>query len=1831
MAVVADLAGGELALGPLNLTAHQLQVRMNSASGGAIPPKPLDWAHALRFGATTGAFEDTLVLKIDDADAGVEITRPELKGPLLKVAGSVTITFGDFLRVEGSFAFEKGADEFVTLKGATTTTKVTVLKIGISNARVFAGLGPPDSNGDDVWDGEDDAIGIVLNDVNLALALMSTAPPTAAPGTTPPPAPPVKKYMALKASGSAALVGIDGFELEGAINIELNSATDPAAAPGAVVPAIDFTKLAGGGLTVTTGPDPDEDGPEAAPSELLDFDGAVLRAAGSLLLKIESFVYVAGDFAFEVVSEPVMITLDNAKPAVGTTPAVPATTGKVTMLTVGASNVRAFVGVGGPYVVDSDSDGDVDQEDLTRNADGAMGLAITNFEFAMAMMKPVPATATAPNALTTKVSSLMALKARGSVELVGLPGITASLRNLSLEINQGKPPLTGPPPPANAVIPAVDFAASFPNGTGPAGLAVKTGPGVDQEILLDFDGGRFFAAGQITLQIDSFVSLSGTVAFEKGAPMTVTREDPDGAGSQVGQTDTVTALRIGADNVRVFVGMDGPYFADSDGDGDIDDDDTPQPGGAVGLVLEDVSFAMALLQSTTVATRKYFALKASAARIALVGVDGVTLEATELEVEINSASDSAAATGTVVRAIDFSKLTGGGLTVLTGPDPDGDGSQTAPSMKLDSKTTLLRASGRVELGVADVSIGANIFFEQAARPNGTKVIRIAVGDLDIDLGGFKLQTGDPTTPGMQEVNGAILLNGQGMAGRFTLSDISFDIGDATNGLTVNNIDLELTINTSPIAVNDSFAGITLVVPAGPYVRFGALDVDVEVRIAGTPVTLAGSFVFESVTLSGAKWTRIAASGVAISGFSAEPEDGGAPIVGASLTNGSGALLIKAPTVPGGTDGGVAGALRGDFAFSAGSSFDASATVILKFNSLPSPIDQTVVVDGQSIRVQVPGRSFLLAITNAKVSFGDFLTLSGDFVIDETQPGKIIYGARNVEIFLGEGPYRFEDDTINADAVGILITGATVGVVKFLNNAADPSDDRSAIYAFGTLKLLGLPGIGVSGSVRVLINQTGRVVAETIVIPGDGIDNNGNGAVDEANEPGEDDGVDNDTNGTIDENTEVSPRTIVMPFASAAAVVAVETGVNSFGLVQASNVLTFDFAGILKIQGAVRFTQSPTGRIEVDIPAAGISIGIPGDGDVQEILQLNGAARFSFGGGLGFVLQDFRVSGFEVLGQPIATIVQNLATARTPTADLGQPFAGQNASIDELNERGYIEIVYRPLNVAPGTFNPVGLNTGSITDTDQEFLLSGDAAADVVINGAAVQVPNDPYRWRYSFTGAFKDVSRPTLADGTTPNPAYNRTDPTNAVGIYFLPETFRDGLGASNLADSEQFNLFVPAPVSGFAALAVTAGPPPVAVAELASPFNGSTMTPQQFAARPYIDVTFLTNGLGTIDESTIDGDEIRLTGAVGNISLVSKNGLTGFIPGLPTKINATTWRYFLTPRTTGLPAATRRDDVPAGRDQRRVRRRRAGHEPGVVRPVVARQDPGRRRHSEQRRRRLRLAGPRPGHDHRRDVGDDGRRRGADPARPTVADGLHDRARGDDVQGGQARPDDRHRGAGGGARVRRLGARADAARARRAADGAAEQRHRREAHDAARDLRRHRRRHGAAAADLRRRDGRRDPRRDRRPRQVQPRRDVARGHRPRRARGARPGHQDHVRPELQAREVRRRAAEDRLGRLPVAARHPARRHRHDRAGAHRHDDDPRPRRLRQRLPHRQGDAHLQARRDAAADHAAARQRHAAADHAARADEHRSADQARLDPRVRRPARRRRRLRRALHR
>src|SRR5581483_10128898 len=130
-------------------------------------------------------------------------------------------------------------------------------------------------------------------------------------------------------------------------------------------------------------------------------------------------------------------------------------------------------------------------------------------------------------------------------------------------------------------------------------------------------------------------------------------------------TVELTAIEIGASDVNAFVGTG---WVDADGDGALD-----AGADAIGLTLEDLEFGIALLKPKPItgpdgkpvpSPRSYFALTGTAGTIGLVGVDDVTLEATSLSLEINSASDKSVPAGTVVPVVDFSANP---LDVPTGP------------------------------------------------------------------------------------------------------------------------------------------------------------------------------------------------------------------------------------------------------------------------------------------------------------------------------------------------------------------------------------------------------------------------------------------------------------------------------------------------------------------------------------------------------------------------------------------------------------------------------------------------------------------------------------------------------------------------------------------------------------------------------------------------------------------------------------------------------------------------------------------------------------------------------------------------------------------------------------------------------------------------------------------------------------------------------------------------------------------------------------------------------------------------------------------------------------
>jgi hypothetical protein len=191
--------------------------------------------------------------------------------------------------------------------------------------------------------------------------------------------PSTKSYFALSGSGSASLIGVDGVEIGGRVQISINKGSDKAN-PAALTPSIDFLASAtsnpdawgsAAGLKAPTGPAADQ-------FVIVNFaESNLLRVAGYITISIADFLHLSGQFSFSQSGTPQTVKI------AGST-----STKQVNVMTIGASDVNAFVGVGGPYFVDSNDDGIIDEDDTPLD-DGAMGFVLRNLDFALALFKPV--------------------------------------------------------------------------------------------------------------------------------------------------------------------------------------------------------------------------------------------------------------------------------------------------------------------------------------------------------------------------------------------------------------------------------------------------------------------------------------------------------------------------------------------------------------------------------------------------------------------------------------------------------------------------------------------------------------------------------------------------------------------------------------------------------------------------------------------------------------------------------------------------------------------------------------------------------------------------------------------------------------------------------------------------------------------------------------------------------------------------------------------------------------------------------------------------------------------------------------------------------------------------------------------------------------------------------------------------------------------------------------------------------------------------------------------------------------------------------------------------
>ena len=84
----------------------------------------------------------------------------------------------------------------------------------------------------------------------------------------------------------------------------------------------------------------------------------------------------------------------------------------------------------------------------------------------------------------------------------------------------------------------------------------------------------------------------------------------------------------------------------------------------------------------------------------------------------------------------------------------------------------------------------------------------------------------------------------------------------------------------------------------------------------------------------------------------------------------------------------------------------------------------------------------------------------------------VFAGTNLTVFMGRGPPTLPNGDRNPVATGVLLTNARIGLVKFAGGGY-------AMDAQGTVELIGVNGVTLSGNAHVRVNTGGAAVDQQI--------------------------------------------------------------------------------------------------------------------------------------------------------------------------------------------------------------------------------------------------------------------------------------------------------------------------------------------------------------------------------------------------------------------------------------------------------------------------------------------------------------------------------------------------------------------------------------------------------------------------------------------------------------------------------------------------------------------------------------------------------------------------------
>ncbi|MFO0252376.1 MAG: hypothetical protein ACK56X_24315, partial [Planctomyces sp.] len=240
-----------------------------------------------------------------------------------------------------------------------------------------------------------------------------------------------------------------------------------------------------------------------------------------------------------------------------------------------------------------------------------LGLSLSGVSFGVMLAAP----AIQPDGPDQRRWSAVRANAAKAV-LTGGTDFTALGTDLSVEINQVSGTLNGNPATSVA-----DFSST--------NLSIPTGD--DSSVVLDYSSELLTASGTLSLTVSEFLHTEGTFAVRKssGSLMIADNASPT----------NVDLLTIGASDVTAFAGVNGGT------------------DNAMGLSLGGVNLAIVIATSKADSSLQWTALKAAAASVAFVGIDGLTMAAADLTVDISRPDKSG-------NLVDFNTTP---LAVPTGP------------------------------------------------------------------------------------------------------------------------------------------------------------------------------------------------------------------------------------------------------------------------------------------------------------------------------------------------------------------------------------------------------------------------------------------------------------------------------------------------------------------------------------------------------------------------------------------------------------------------------------------------------------------------------------------------------------------------------------------------------------------------------------------------------------------------------------------------------------------------------------------------------------------------------------------------------------------------------------------------------------------------------------------------------------------------------------------------------------------------------------------------------------------------------------------------------------